>query len=123
MRETEITLSGQSLRLVADFKASMEISSMVGDPLTIMREATLEAALIQEGIPYEPKWRFTLANVRDILWIGLKNADSKMSKSELEALIFDAGLLAAKEAAAEYLTLIFGPKPEEVSAGSGDSGN
>ena len=124
MREVEITLGDRTLRLAANYKASMEIAKTVGDPLTIMREAALEAMFIDKGIAYEPKWRFSVANVTMTLAIGLRAAGSSMKQAELEDLIFEAGFADAKNAAAEYLGIIVGPKPEEVTDKEGEaSGN
>lgn len=123
MREIEITLGGRELKLAATFKASLDIATKVGDPLTIMREASLEAMFLSRGIPYEPKWRFTIENVVQILQIGLKAAGGSMKLEEIQDLVFEAGFLDAKEAAGDYLALIVGPKPEETVDGENSEGN
>lgn len=123
MREMTATLGGQQLVLAATFKASMEVANTVGDPLTIMREAALESMFLDQGIPYEPKWRFTVANVVQLIMIGLKAAGSTMKQDEVQDLIFEAGFLAGKEVAADYLARIAGPQPEEVSDKGESSGN
>jgi len=124
MREIEITLGGRSFTLAANFKTSMEIAKRVGDPLTIRREAALEAMFISRGIPYEPKWRFTVENVVEILAIGLIGAGNKITREEVGELVFETGLSTAMETASDYLTIIFGPQPEEVNEKSdGGEGN
>lgn len=123
MREITVTIGGRELTLAATFKASLEIAQQVADPLTIAREAALEGMFLQQGLPYEPKWRFTVPNVIQILLIGLRAAGNPMKREELEELVFDAGFMAAKEAAGDYLALIVGPKPTEVSDKEGGSGN
>lgn len=124
MRELEVTLGGRELRLAATFKASLEIAEKVGDPLTIMREATLEAMFLGRGIPYEPKWRFTVENTPLILFIGLKAAGEKVKLEEIQELVFEGGFIEAKDAASEYLALLVGPKPEESLDEEGtNSGN
>jgi hypothetical protein len=119
MREVTIQLGGQELRLVATFAASVKLAEKVGDPLTIMREASLEAMFINMGIPYEPKWRFTVENVPMILFIGLEAANNRMKLAEVQELVFAAGFGAGKEAAVEYLGLIAGPRPEETVESEG----
>lgn len=119
MREITINLGGQELRLVATFAASLKIAEKVGDPLTIMREASLEAMFLSLQIPYEPKWRFTVENVPMILWIGLNAAGSPLKLPEVQELVFEAGFGQSKSAAVEYLTIIAGPKPEETTETDG----
>ena len=70
MRQYDGELGGRKITLAATFKASQRIAEQVGDPLTIAREAALEAYMLSSGIVYEPKWRFTVENVPLILWIG-----------------------------------------------------
>ena len=111
MREMTATLGGREIQLAATFKASMEIAQYVGDPLTIMREAALETMFLQRGLTYEPNWRFTIANVVQILMIGMKAAGEKPKLEEVQELVFEAGFLDAKGVAADYLALIGGPKP------------
>lgn len=123
MRDIEVTLGGKELRLAADFKASLEIAKKVGDPLTIMREAALETALISRGIPYDPKWRFTVENVLELIHIGTQRADQRISRDEIGELIFAAGFLAAKEVASDYLAIIVGPRPEEIGEKGSGEGN
>lgn len=123
MREMTAYLCGQELVLAATFKASVEIAETVGDPLTIMREAALESMFINAGIAYEPKWRFTIQNVVKVIAIGLKASGSKMILVDLQDLVFSAGFVAAKEVAGDYLALIAGPQPEEVSDKGSSEGN
>ena len=114
MRDLTKELGGQELRLVATFGASMKLAEKVGDPLTIMREAALESMFIGMGIPYEPKWRFTVKNVPEIIHIGLEAAGSSMKLKEVQDLVFEAGFGPSRDFAVEYIALIAGPKPEET---------
>lgn len=123
MREMQVTLGGREITLAATFKASLEIAQHVGDPLTIMREAALESMFFQRGIPYEPKWRFTVMNVLQTIMIGMKAAGEKPKLEEVEDLIFEDGFLRAKEVAADYLAMISGPRPTEVSEKDAQEGN
>ena len=117
------TLGGREIRLAATFKASLEIAHHVADPLTIMREAALESMFFQRGMPYEPKWRFSITNILQILLIGMRAAGEKPKTEEIEELIFEAGFLEAKEVAAEYLSMINGPRPTEISDKETQEGN
>ena len=123
MREMQATLGGREITLAATFKASLELAQHVGDPLTIMREAALESMFFQRGIPYEPKWRFTITNVLQTIMIGMKAAGQNPKMEEIQDLIFEDGFLKAKEIAADYLGLIGGPKPSEVSDKDPQEGN
>lgn len=123
MREVYITLAGRELELVANFKASLEIAKTIGDPMVIMREASLEALFLSRGIAYDPKFQFNTENSTKILHIGLKAAGSKMTLEEVQELCFEAGYVETKEAASEYLALIIGPRPKELPQGDNNEGN
>lgn len=116
MREIIVELGGEELTLAATFKASLEISERVGDPLMIVREAAIEAMMAKGGVTYEPKWRFTVANVPQIIWIGLKAAGDARKLEQVQELVFSAGFLDAKDVAARYLAGIVSPKSEELEA-------
>lgn len=121
MRTFDGELAGKQLTLAATFGASIKIAKEVGDPLMIAREANLEALLMSRGMPYHPRWNFTVENVPEIIHIGVKEAGSKMSLKDVQELVFEAGFPAARDMAVEYLALIVGPQPE-TSLG-GDSTN
>lgn len=111
MREFTGNLAGESLTLKADFKASIEIATKVGDPLMIARESNLEAMMLANGITYNPDWSFTVENVPVIIFIGLRGAKTL---EEVQELVFEAGFVEARELALEYLAMIIGPQPETV---------
>jgi hypothetical protein len=113
MRELTINLGGEELLLVADFKASLEISNKIGDPLLIAREAFVEQMLLARGMAYEPKWSFTVENIPRLLHIGLVAAKSSMKIDRVQELVFEEGFAASRDHALNYLTLIIGPKAEE----------
>lgn len=115
------TLGGQTIELAATFKAANAIADKIADPLQIAREAAMEAMFIAQGMPYEPRWRFTVKNIPEVLFIGLQAAGSKMSKADVEELCFEAGFFESREAASSYLALIVGPEPEETIEKDGDS--
>lgn len=119
MREFSATLNGVELRLVANFAASVEIAKTVADPLLIAREASVESMLLSKGINYDTKWKFTVQNVPQLLYIGLKAAGSEMKLPDVQDLVFEAGYAAARDVALEYLGLIVGPAPEEKLEGGG----
>lgn len=121
MRKYECKMGGEELVLVANFAASLEIANKVADPLKIAREASLEQMMMEKGIPYNPKWGFTVENIPEILHIGLKAADSKLSLSRVQELVFEVGFAAARDHAMEYLALIVGPAPEEPDTNAGKS--
>lgn len=111
MRSMEIEHDGETYTLTATFAASVEIADKVGDPLSIAREAALEAAMMQARMPYRPKFEFTVRNVPVILHIGLKATGANLTLKEVENLVFDKGLVHARLWAADYIALIVEPKP------------
>lgn len=121
MREIIVDLGGEELTLAATFKASVEISDRVGDPLAIAREAAIEGMMAQNGMPYDPRWKFTVKNVPEIIWIGAKAAGDKRKLENVQELVFSAGFLAAKEIATRYLAAIVSPTSEEMDDAKGAS--
>lgn len=113
MREYKAELAGQKLTLGATFKASMDIAEQIGDPLMIAREAALESMMMSQGINYQPRWMFNVRNVPELIHIGVKAAGGKKSLEAIQELVFEAGFVAARDVATEYLALIVGPQPEE----------
>jgi len=123
MRELQGTLGGREITLAATFGASVEIAKKVGDPLMIAREANLEAMMINNGIPYTPKWNFNVENIPQILLIGMKAAGATAKISDVEELVFESGFPAARDLCVEYLALIVGPQPEEDADSEDGEGN
>lgn len=120
MRSMTVEIGGETRELAATYGASREIMDKVGDPLMIAREAAIEAHMASKGIPYTPRWAFTVENVPEIIHIGLKAAKSDMTKAQVEEAVFDLGFDAAQEMAGDYLALIVtaGPKGrKEAPAG------
>lgn len=124
MREIVVELGGEELTLAATFKASVDLAERVGDPLLIAREAAIEAMMGANGVTYDPKWRFTVANVPQIIAIGLKAAGDKRKLEDVQELVFKAGFIEAKDAAVRYLAAIVSPKSEEIEEvkGAGEPG-
>ena len=113
MREATITLAGTELTLCANFRASVELAKTVADPLLIMQETALKATLNERGLPYTPKFEFTIQNITEIVYIGAKAGGSKLDLEAIQDLCFDAGFIAAQIAAVDYLTMLVGPTTEE----------
>lgn len=122
MREITASLGGEEITLAATFKASVEIAEKIADPLAIAREASLEAMFGQALQVYEPKWRFTVLNVPQIIHIGTRAAGDKRTLAEIQELVFAEGFPSARAIALEYLALIVTPKAEEVTGKEGGSG-
>lgn len=121
MRKMTAQLNGKSLPLVANFAAATEVADNVGDPLQIARETVLESMLLEQGIPYTPRWEFTIKNVTELLRIAVRAGGTEMSDEELQDAVFTIGFVEAKKLAGDYLTLIVGPKPEEIIKGEGSA--
>lgn len=120
MRETSITLGEKTFTLRANFKAAKELADKVGDPLMISREGALEAMMLERGLTYEPKWKFTIDNTVSILYIGAKTYNPDLTRSEIEEAVFEAGFFDARDQAIEYLGVIIGPQPDITADTSGD---
>lgn len=116
MRTMTIEHGGETYELAATFKASLEIADKVGDPLSIAREAVLEAIMMQTRMPYTPKFSFTVRNVPVILHAGLKAAGVDMKLAQVEELVFDHGFVHARLWAADYIALLVEPKPHKPEA-------
>lgn len=114
MRELTINLGGTKFTLVANFTTSVKIAEEVEDPMLITREGLLESMMIEKGFPYEPKWRFDVSNIVDVLYIGIKAADPDAKRVVVENAVFDAGFYTARDCAVEYLGKIIGPSPEVI---------
>lgn len=112
MREYTATLGNKKFPLRANFSTSEQIMKEVGDPLWMAREATFESMMVERGLPYTPKFAFTVSNIAQIIYIGAKAYNEKVSLSEVQDAIFDAGFFAAKDEAVEYIALIIGSGPD-----------
>lgn len=122
MRELNTMLGSEPLTLAATFKASLEINERIADPLMIAREAAIEAMMTSSRMPYTPRWSFTVENVPMIIWIGLKHAGDKRTLSDVQDMVFDAGFIAGRDVAVEYLAKIVTPQSEEVVGGDAEPG-
>lgn len=110
-RELIADLAGHRLSLVASWRASEEIANRVADPIFIQREAALVQMNAEIGLPYQPRFAFSVSNVAEIIWIGAKAGGDKISLDEVKDAVFEGGYDAATRIASEYLELILGPKP------------
>lgn len=120
MREMFVEFAGENRRFVGSFAASVEIAQRIGDPLFIAKEVVLESLMHEQGIPYEARWSFTVSNVAETIFIGLKHGESKMTLEDVQNAVFDLGFADAQRLASDYLTLIVGPKPEETATVEGE---
>lgn len=116
-RELIADLAGRRFSLVATWRASEEIANRVADPIFIQREAALVQMNAEIGLPYQPRFSFSVSNVAEIIWIGAKAGGEKVGLEEVKDAVFEGGYEAATRIASEYLELILGPKPTvEVEA-------
>lgn len=112
MRSFTFEHDGEEHVMTATFAAAEEIAQKVADPLFMAREAAIEAQLAASGIAYQPKFMFSVANLPLIFAAGLKASGSVMKRDEIKAMVFDMGLIEAKEIASRYIALIATPKSE-----------
>jgi hypothetical protein len=123
-RFCRVNLAGEDVQLSATFAEAEAIKDRIGDPIAIAREAALESMMGASGQVYEPRWRFTVLNVPEILHIGMRAAGDPRSLADVKDLVFGAGYIAAKTAAVEYLGLLIGPQsdtaPDGKDGGAGE---
>lgn len=119
MREITVILGGEEITLAANFKASMEIAEKVADPLAIAREAALESVFANAFQAYDPRFRFTVKNVPQVLHIGMKAAGDKRTLEQVQELVFEAGFIQARDVATDYIAAIVTPRSEEASEEKG----
>lgn len=113
-REMTAALGAVELPLAATFKASVEVSEKVADPLLISREAMIEGMMISGGMAYQPKFAFTVSNVPVLLHIGHKAAGGKMTLEQVQEAVFEAGFISAMDQAAQYIRLLVEPHSDEI---------
>ena len=112
MRAFTFEHGGEEYTMAATFGASVDLAEKVADPLFIAREAAVEAAL---GAVYQPKFRFTIQNVPQIMAIGLKAGGHALPMSAVQAMVFDIGFREAMDIATRYVAMVITPKSEEVT--------
>lgn len=115
MRSMTVEIGGREFELAASFGAAAEIAKRVGDPLMIVREATLEAMMLRAGQTHAPKWMPTVENVPVILWVGAGGPAGKIKLAEMQEAVFDHGFVEAKELALEYMAMLVTPRGQEKS--------
>ena len=120
-RSMTAALGGEAIELAATFKAASEIGKKVADPLFIVREIALTAMLESQGVERDPKFRFTVENIAQILHIGLAAAGDKRDLGAVQDLAFAAGFFPAMNAARDYINLICIPQNEEPLSDGGDT--
>ena len=113
MRHMTKKIGKKQIKLTASFAASIRLAKEVADPLEIAREAALEEMMIEQGIPYHPKFAFTIENVALIIHIGQEAAGGERTLEKMQELIFDEGFVSSRLIAAEYIGLIVEPAPKE----------
>lgn len=117
MREMTATLGGETITLAATFKASIEIAEKVADPLAIAREAAIEALFSQSLQAYDPRFRFTVKNVPQIIFSGMKAAGANRTLEQVQEMVFDEGFVNARDIAVEYIALLVTPQSQEIEEG------
>lgn len=119
MRTMTADFGGLRFELAANFGVAREIGDKVGDLLSIHREAVIEAAMMQNGTPYHPRFQLTLKNVPVILHMGAKAAGETVTMAQIENAMFEAGLHVGKQVALDYLTLFFVKGQEDMPSDEG----
>lgn len=118
VRTHKTTLGGKPVSLSASFQTLDEIAERVGDPITILREMGVEALAIKAGLyQYQPKFRFTVENVANLLHIGISHAGGDMTLEQVKDAIFCEGLESVKDKAENYLVLNVTPETEQEVSG------
>ena len=116
MRELEIELGGETLTLVANWKASLAIADNVGDPILMARDVW--ATKGDDGEAASP--RLDLPLVAGIIHAGAKAGGSKKTLDEIGDVIFKGGLVEAQTYATAYLSMIVFASSDEVKPSADD---
>lgn len=117
MRELVAQINGTEYTLTANFKASMAVAEQVADPILLTQDVMLQGLANEKGYRMETKHPVTSKMVYQLIKIGV-DATSKLNASEinkLQADIFEEGYLSCMQIALDYLGLLVGPGPNEVS--------
>lgn len=112
-RSVKAKFGGKAVALRATFGAAKDISDEVCDLLTMQREQAAALIFMQRGMPYTPKFAFTVDHVVTILDIALRHADVGLGRDAVEAFVIDEGIDTAQDIATEYLRLYWKAGPEK----------
>ncbi len=121
-RRLTVDLAGEEVTLAATFDASVEVMDKVADPLSIAREAAIEAQLGALGQVYDARFKLTVKNVPQIIFLGMKAAGDRRDLKSVQSMVFDHGFVAARAIALDYIALLVMPKGEEPPT-EGDEGS
>lgn len=128
-RRMTATLAGEEVTLAATFDAAAEIMEKVkdrhnqeADPIQIARDAATEQSLAAMGVVYEPRFKWNVKNVPQVIQIGMKAAGDKRDLKAVQQLVFDHGFIESMAVAIEFVTILVTPHSEEVAETKGDSG-
>jgi len=123
MREINTKIGGKRVKLVASWRASIDVAEQVADPLMIVREAMKEQAFAAKALTYKPAFVFTPENIVQILHIGAVAGGYEGDLDDMGELVFKHGFMEAELIAGEYLGIIVTPNSKEAKKGdSGDGG-
>lgn len=114
-RTVSAKIGGKSVKLKATFEAGQDICNDICDLLIMQREQATSLLFMQRGMPYTPKFAFTISHVVDILAIAVKHSDTGLGRKDIEAFTLEVGIDKAQDVATQYLKLFFAEpetKPE-----------
>lgn len=116
-RKVDVKFGGKVVSLKASFAAASDICDRVADLMFINREAGIAMMLMEKGIPYSPKWQFSVGSVLDILEIALAHSGVKAERSDIQEFAVGIGFNKAQDIATDYLQLFFSEPEEKVETG------
>lgn len=123
MRSLHRNLGGLALELGYTFGALRDIAAKVADPIAIVREAGLSAALISTGVyTHKPAFEWSIHSVTLVLWLAGRTADKDLTLEAVQEACCEAGFAAAFALADEYVAGAISGGPKE-SAGSTSEGS
>lgn len=124
MRTMSAKFGKKSLKLTANWQASVRVAEEIADPMFMAKELYLVGMFLERGIPYTPKWEFDINSITKLIFIGAQTTDDEVTEEAVQELVFEKGFTECQQIASSYLALIVGPQPEVELAGKdkGDSG-
>ncbi len=116
-REMILNLGGKDYDLVANWKASLDISQQVIDPLVMARDAAVSVHFAENNIPYTSKFEFTVENTARILHCALRANGHDLTLDDVGEAVLSDGIIPHVGNAEKFITLLVTNGSGEIEGG------
>ncbi|MGB1215976.1 MAG: hypothetical protein ACPG4X_21595 [Pikeienuella sp.] len=120
-RTIKVKLGGKERTLKASFAAAEAICENVADLMLMNRESMAYAMFIAKGLPYTPKWAFSVKSIVSVIAIGSEHSGHDIDSDVIEADVIGMGVDKAQDVATSYLQLFFAQPDTEPETGADTS--